>query len=120
MGEGKPSSGDRCTVTSPYRSAYPDPLRLRGGDQVVVEDRQSEWPGWLWCETSDGKAGWIPEAYVERKGNIGRLLTDYDATELTVAEGEDLVILKEAGGWLWCQRQNGDRGWIPKANVEAT
>jgi hypothetical protein len=109
--------GKACRVRTSYTSAFPDPLKLEVGQEVTVGERESEWPGWIWCRTGDGKEGWVPTAYVERKANTATVLQDYDATELTAAEDELLTVVKEEAGWLWCRKQNGDCGWLPKANV---
>ncbi|MFH1312316.1 MAG: SH3 domain-containing protein [Candidatus Eisenbacteria bacterium] len=100
-------------ASSVYQSAYPDPLRLRAGDEVKVADKKSEWPGWLWCSDSNGNAGWIPGLYVERSGDTGALLVDYDATELTVEAGDEVEVLKTQNGWAWCRKPDGRYGWLP-------
>jgi uncharacterized protein YgiM (DUF1202 family) len=35
-----------------------------------------------------------------------------------VQVGEELTILKEESGWLWCRRQTGKLGWVPKENLQ--
>ena len=44
--------------------------------------------------------------------------SDYDATELSVRVGEELLIQREESGWLLCENRAGQRGWVP-ANVVA-
>ncbi|MDH4222216.1 MAG: SH3 domain-containing protein [candidate division Zixibacteria bacterium] len=107
----------KAKVNSSYRTHYPHPLKLKSGDQVKIEKRKCEWKGWVWCEGKDGNTGWIPENYLQIKGNNGKLLLDYDATELTVQRGEELKIIKEESGWFWCKNQKGDYGWIPKEKL---
>lgn len=109
--------GKKCRAMSGYRSAYPDPLKLRSGEVVTIGEKRSEWNGWLWCKDENGKTGWVPENYIKRKGDMGKLLVNYDATELTVEKGEELEIIKEESGWLWCKNKNGNLGWIPKEKV---
>jgi uncharacterized protein YgiM (DUF1202 family) len=106
-------------VIADYRSAYPDPIVLCVGDEVTIEDRESEWTGWIWCATLKGKSGWVPESYIQRGGSSGTALRNYDATELSVTKGEQLTILEEVSSWYWCQTENGCLGWVPKQNVEA-
>ena len=117
MKEKKLTSIGKGKVKSPYRSAYPDPLKLKPGEKVKLGKGISEWSGWAWCEDKNGKTGWVPESYLQIKGNSGKLLFDYDATELTVKKGEELKILKEQSGWLWCENRKGDYGWVPKDKV---
>ena len=90
--------GKKCRVTRHYESSCPDPIRLNLSEKVSIEDRESEWSGWLWCINKNGKSGWVPERYVERTGEIGKMLFDYDANELTIVPGEELEILKEESG----------------------
>lgn len=101
-----------------YRSAYPDPIALNVGDELTIEDRGSEWPGWIWCTTSKGKSGWAPESFIQRNGNRGAAMRSYDATELSVTEGEQLTIIEEVSSWYRCRTEDGRLGWVPKQNVE--
>jgi len=84
----------------------------------MIEDRETEWSGWLWCTTDAGKTGWVPADYVKRHGHKGEAIRGYDATELTVSAGEELAILEEAASWYWCRAKDGGLGWVPKQNVE--
>jgi SH3-like domain-containing protein len=106
-----------CVVKSRYRSAFADPLRLKSGEEVAIGERKTEWSGWLWCEDKNGGTGWVPESYLQRRGNTGILLCDYDATELTVEEGEELHIIDDESGWIRCRNQKGEVGLVPIENV---
>jgi hypothetical protein len=92
---------------------------MGAGDRVTIADKKSEWPGWLWCAAQSGKAGWIPAAYVERKGTEGILLVDYDGTELTVAPGEVVEMLRQESGWAWCRKPDATYGWLPLDVLES-
>jgi uncharacterized protein YgiM (DUF1202 family) len=107
-----------CRVIKDYQLAYPDPIILCLGDIVTIEDRESEWPGWIWCTTARGKSGWTPKSYIQRDGDKGVTLRSYDATELSVTEGEELTIINEESGWFWCRTKDGHLGWVPKQSVE--
>jgi len=107
----------RGVVVSSRASDYPDPLRLRAGDKVAIGEKKSPWPGWTWITASGGKSGWIPETFIRRSASVGTVLRDYDATELDVQKGEELVIHEEAAGWYWCLNKAGRRGWVPIENV---
>lgn len=98
-------------------SDYPDPVLLIAGDEVEIGTKKSPWPGWLWITASGDKSGWIPEAFVSRRGARGVVLRYYDATELDVEKGEELVLHEEVAGWFWCTNKAGRRGWIPVENV---
>jgi uncharacterized protein YgiM (DUF1202 family) len=107
-----------AVVIKDYPRAYPDPLVVHSGDPLTVERRDSEWNGWLWCTRSDGKAGWVPESYLDCSGSTSRLRRDYDARELTVTVGERVTVEFEESGWLWCTNSSGESGWIPAECVD--
>jgi hypothetical protein len=110
----------RAKVKKAYKSAYPNPLRLRPGDKVAVERRECEWPGWFWCTDGSGKSGWIPEAFVDTCGEDGTVLADYDATEHSVVPGDVVEIMSREGGWVWCRTSDGKPGWLPEDVLDDT
>ncbi len=108
-----------CRVITAYQTPYPDPIIIRAGEALAIEDRECEWAGWVWCTTQGGKSVWIPEKYVDRRGDKGAARRDYSARELSVAVGEELVMSdQEESSWVWCTNQEGESGWIPLDNVE--
>ncbi|MFX1479001.1 MAG: SH3 domain-containing protein [Promethearchaeota archaeon] len=107
-----------CRVITEYRTHFLDPLKLRKNEMVQTEKKESEWQGWIWCITKNGKEGWVPKNYLEIQGKSARLLLDYDATELNVDVGEKLEIEKEESGWIWVTNEKNKQGWIPLENVE--
>ncbi len=110
--------GRTALVITNYSSAYPNPLLLKQGEEIIIEGKETSWPGWVWCTGSDGKCGWVPETYFKKNENKGRMLCNYDATELTVKIGEKLTVLREECGWLWCRNGQDKLGWVPKENVQ--
>ena len=105
-------------VIKAHINTFPDPLKIKIGQSLTIIPKESEYPGWIWCVDRDGKDGWVPASYVKQYGDYGIALFDYDATELSVQIGEELTILKEESGWLWCRRQTGKLGWVPKENLQ--
>jgi len=105
-------------VIKAYRSAYPDPLILKEGDKVRIEERPTEWSGWLWGIDGSGKGGWIPERYLVRDKDTGILNRDYNAAELTVSEGDIFELLETESGWARCRNSSGKKGWLPVDNIE--
>jgi hypothetical protein len=99
-----------CRVISEYQSPYSEPLVISAGEELAIDEKESEWSGWIWCTN---------QKYVERKGDIAIALCDYEATELSVSVGEELVMGKEESGWIWCTNQKGQSGWVPADHVEA-
>ena len=102
-----------CRAIAEYRSADDDPLHVCAGYELTISERESEWQGWLWCTDQSGKSGWVPELYIERRGETGVMLCDYDATELSVRAGEELLAGVEESGWVWCTNREGLSGWVP-------
>ncbi len=45
------------------------------------------------------------------------MIQNYEATELNVSVGEELVIEKEESGWIWVSNQEKKKGWVPMKNV---
>jgi hypothetical protein len=104
-------------VIAAHRPSDPDLLVMSTGDELVVDDRVSEWQGWIWCTNQQGRSSWVPEAYVQRREGTGIALCDYDATELAVDAGEVLVIGEEESGWIWCTNRIDKSGWVPARNL---
>lgn len=108
------SGTDPVRIIRDYTCAYPDPIRLSAGDCLVPGDRPSEWPGWVWGAGPDGKAGWVPEAILERSGDRIVAGENYDATELSVRVGDMVIVSRRLSGWAWCQFADGRAGWVPE------
>ncbi|MDD8024990.1 MAG: hypothetical protein PHI34_00645 [Acidobacteriota bacterium] len=111
-------------VLKPWSASYPYGIVLRPGDLVTMIKSDPEFPGWIWCGGPAGDSAWIPEAYIEwlpaggsgSQGLVqrqGRLLRDYESTELTVAMGETVVFLEEEADWIRAEGSDGRRGWLP-------
>jgi len=100
-----------------HRPSYADPIRLRAGEELAAVGREGEHPGWLWGTSRDGKSGWVPVAYLERRGEKMVARRDYDAVELAVQAGDELIVTREESGWLWCTNRRGASGWVPAAAV---
>ncbi len=104
-------------VTRDYESPYGDPVVMRVGETLSIADRKTDWKGWIWCTTRDGKSRWVPESFVGRTGEVGTMLRDYESTELSVRVGEQLLLGEEVAGWVWCTNEAGRSGWVPSENV---
>jgi uncharacterized protein YgiM (DUF1202 family) len=105
-------------IITSYTAKYTDPLIAHAGESVTVGKRDDEWPGWVWCTSSSGKASWVHESFLEIKGDHAIFIENYNAKELDVSAGELLTVLRETGGWLWCKSASGARGWIPAENAK--
>jgi hypothetical protein len=105
-------------VIAGYRSAYPEPFVARPGEALTARGKESDWPGWVWCTNGEGESRWVPEAYLQKQGERWVVLRAYDATELTVQAGEELVAGQEVSGWIWCTNQEGQSGWVPAEHLD--
>ena len=85
----KANSVSTARVIADYQAPYPDPIVVKAGDEVSIDSgKKTDWAGWAWCTGRAGKSGWVPEAYIDRDGDVGHMRCDYDAIELTVHVGE--------------------------------
>lgn len=108
----------KCRVMEDYNSPYTEPLLITKGEILSIGEKESEWSGWIWCTNKEGKSRWVPENYLEIDGNTGKANQDYNATELTVSIGEELIIEEEEADWFWVTNQQGKSGWVPIKNVQ--
>ena len=111
---------DRVTIGRAivaHRPAYTDPIRLRAGEELAATGREGEFPGWVWGTSQGGRSGWVPVAYLERRGETTVARRDYDAVELAVVAGDELIVTHEESGWLWCTDRSGASGWVPAEAV---
>jgi hypothetical protein len=106
-------------VIEEYKAAYPNPIKVMSGDELVLGKMDLENPGWAWCTSvPDKKSGWMPVEYISILGERQYALCDYDAKELTVSKGEELAFIKSVKGWIFCEKKNGEMGWVPEDKVE--
>lgn len=109
---------NRCRVLTAYQTVYHDPLELQPGETVTVGRRDTQWPGFLWCTNAAGKGGWVPDSYLDIRGETGVAIRDYTARELSAEVGEELTLHFEESGWFWCANRRGQSGWIPAEYIE--
>lgn len=107
-------------VIKAHKTSYDKCLKVSPGDVLTIDRGKSEdneWPGWVWCVDKAGLGSWVPEAYLRVTGNVATAFVEYDATELTVAIGDKLIIFHEVAGWYWCRDEHGWYGWVPVEKV---
>jgi len=116
----------KCRVTSDYQTEFPDPIAVEAGEAFAVSARTSAWENnaawiWVWCTDQREKSGWVPKNIIQMDadGQTGTTRAAYNARELTVTAGQELVIEHEESGWFWCRDQQGKRGWVPLSHVLA-
>jgi uncharacterized protein YgiM (DUF1202 family) len=115
------NSKSLARVIADYQAPYADPIQVSAGDEVTIDENQkTDLVGWVWCTGRAGKSGWVPEAYIDRHGDVGRMRCDYNAIELTIHAGQILTLHKAESGFFWATDQSGRTGWVPSTHVEAS
>jgi hypothetical protein len=107
-------------VIKRHKSEFHVPLIAKKGEIIEGEERKTEFEGWLWCKNSSGVHAWVPMAYLEPTSDTGQFqfLKDYNARELAVEVGQEVIVLDEESEWAWVRTTLGDEGWIPLENLQ--
>jgi SH3-like domain-containing protein len=102
-------------VIKDHKSEFHVPLMAKKGEIVEGQEKETEWEGWLFCRNASGIHGWVPKSYLESISESGRFqfLRDYNARELTVDQGQEVIVLDEESSWAWVRTLLGEEGWIP-------
>lgn len=114
----------KAHVVKDYQSDYTAPWTMTEGERLLIGERDSEWDGWLWCTNAEGESRWVPESFLERRGDKCIALRDYEATELNVKVGEVVWMGVVESGWAWCimstnqTDQPSQQGWLPLACLD--
>lgn len=108
----------KAIVVRNYRTQYPDPVTIAVGEVVVLGARDTEWPQFIWGTDRCGRSGWIPERVLGGDAGTVRCIEAYSARELDVDVGDDVRLLRETGGWWWCENARGAQGWVPATHLQ--
>jgi hypothetical protein len=109
-------------VIEDYQSPYPNSIIFRRGEKVTLGKEftdDPDWNDWVWCEGDHENKAWVPKQYLKTEAGLGVLLTDYDARELSVADGEVIKVYEIVNGFGMSEKQDGERGWVPLRNLKA-
>ena len=94
-------------------------LSVHVGDVIGVGHQNQQYPEMRWCTPEQGDSGWMAESYFEYTSDTEAVvIRDYDASQLTVIEGEELEVLDVVGEWLLCRNAHGIQGWVPRRILE--
>ena len=105
----------RISAVVSHTSRYPDPISFEPGDPLVLGDRDSEYPGWVWVTIPSGQAGWAPQPYLRALSRTEAVGTArYTARELDTTGGQPLIVHAELNEWLWVENPDGEFGWVPR------
>lgn len=102
-----------------YRRPYDDPFRAQAGAAVLPDFApETDIEGWIWAVDPEGRGGWVPLAWLDRRGEPWRLTRAFDALELTIALGETVTIHFAESGFVMATNAEGARGWLPDGVLE--
>ena len=106
-------------VVAGFETKHPDPLTMNTGDELKILTRKDEeWPGWVFCESGNGKQGWVPERIVKIEAKKAIAQQGYEAREVSVMEGEIVRIERVESGWAWVTNMTNETGWVPLRNLK--
>ena len=103
-----------------YERPYEDPISVRAGDAVRLDEDESQSTdivGWVWCRGPDGREGWTPQTWLERRGEAWIIQRDFSALELDVEPGDRFLAHFSESGFLFVENARGEKGWIPDGTV---
>jgi len=112
---------ERYAVIIDYQSPYPDPIVFQKGEMVKIGrefEEDPDWKNWVWCEGKNDKKAWAPKQYIDINGTKGVFKEEYNAKELSVKTGEELVVREIVNGFGMSEKTDGTRGWVPMRNMK--
>ena len=108
----------QARVISAHRAPDRPSIRVAAGDPVVLGERDSDWPQFVWTTLAQGLGGWIPAVLFDRETGEATALGDYDTRELPTDIGELITVHHQQEGWWWAENAGGESGWIPARAIE--
>jgi len=110
----------RVLVVEPHVSNYPNPIKVKKGEVLLIGEPDTEFEGWIRAKIKDGNEGWAPIQYIEFSKNsaTGVAKTDYSAFELTTYIGQQLRVILELNEWYLAETSDGVLGWVPVKTVK--
>ena len=100
-------------VTKSHKPDCDKPIIAKKGSRFSWEKKATIWDGWLWCTSTDGSTGWVPDSWLKKQGKKAVLKRDYNATELSANPGETVSGEMIESGWIWVTNTKYKSGWIP-------
>ena len=114
------SKPKKYRVTQAYYSPYPNPIIFNKGDWVEIGSEYSDdpdWKNWVWCKGKNNVQAWAPKQYLKIRDGKGEFIRRYNALELSVIEGEELIVYDIINGFGMAEKENGAKGWVPMKNM---
>lgn len=109
-------------VTHSRKPESDNPIVVCKGEQVICGEESNEsgdWPGWILCKNNKN-SGWIPKQIIDRSGDNGIILDDYNAREFDIEVNEIIVMENTLNGWIWGYKKGNPniKAWVPLNHVK--
>ena len=100
----------KVKVTHSYRWEHPGnfPTFEKGTPVSIAEEEDTDFLGWYACDIA-GHKPYIPKIFV----HDGKLIRDYNPTELIQNVGDILEVKGIINAWLFAINDKGISGWFP-------
>lgn len=109
------------TANADYIVIDRSPLVLEPGMRLKVGSTDRVWAGWVGVVAEDGRFTYIPESRIRMEADGSAVVKEkFDATDLSVRQGENIVSLMEVDGWHWARGPRGAEGWLPGYVLDLT
>jgi uncharacterized protein YgiM (DUF1202 family) len=104
-------------VVAGFEATYPDQMAIDTGQELKIM-KGDEWPGWLLCQNSEGKQGWVPEKIIKITDGRAIAQQPHEAREISMQEGEIVRIDRIETGRAWVADMTNETGWVPLKNLK--
>ena len=105
-------------VNREHKASYTYSMVAEKGESVKIGEEDPEMPGWFWCTDENGVTAWVPNTYLEKRGDTAVFNQPYNSIEHNAQTGEIIQYLGEALGWVECLNKEWMYGWIPAEKIE--
>ncbi|MDB4295469.1 hypothetical protein N9908_04415 [Akkermansiaceae bacterium] len=99
-------------IIQAHQASFKKSPRVVEGGVVQFLDDDPKNPGWFLGIDGDGTRGYFPKLWFKVDTAAATALRDYDASELSVAEGKECTLLEEYCAWARVTFE-GKTGWVP-------
>ena len=105
-------------ITKPHLRSFEVTPSVGAGEMVTFLHPDPETPQWFFGRDPRGIDGYFPASWFRIDENQSRATASrsYDAAELSVEAGDEILILEGYGTWLHVSSARGI-GWIPETCV---
>ena len=113
----------KVKVIKSHHSEVLIPFQAEKGEIVNGKEKPTQWEGWLYCKKKDGIFGWVPKAFVtpvKDSSEEFQFIRAYNAFEISVSDGDFVIIKEIESGWAIIENERERIGWIPLENLDTT